>query len=240
MTNNFQTLSELQKTLKNDEQRNLLISHPVLKHFKEVMLSKDEVSMIIGQWYYPLQNFPYFLSSSISHLQNLSIQTFLSDILHEELGCGNPENSHLDLYISTCTEIGLEKEKIVNSPAFEATKKLIDGYKASAKKQNSALGFIYATEVADLAMVSSIGATLAFISNKSIKDLPWVDIHIQQEPNHVNNVDNAIDLEFSSEDFNEILFHAKKMWTLWIEFFDEIGENLSSFSNKNEVLAVEG
>lgn len=220
-------LSDVQKILKSDKQRKRLISHDTLKLFKENKLNEKQVSIIVGQWYHPLQNFPYFLSSCISHMKEGSIQTFISDILYEELGCGNPKNSHIDLYISTCTDSGLNKEVVVNSAPFSATKNLINGYKNSVKNQNSALGFLYATEVADLAMVSSIGWALGNLTNKSPQNLPWVDIHIQQEPNHVNNVDNSLELEFEEEDVQEILESAQKMWKLWIYFFDEIGEEIA-------------
>lgn len=226
MSITIKSIQEIQKILKSDSQRQSLVSHPVLKKMKEKHLTKNQVSTIVGQYYYPIENFCFFLSASISHMKNTSIQTFISDILHEELGCGNPEESHLDLYISTCIDSGIDKEVIVDSPIFKSTKNLVEGYKKSVKKQNSALGFLYATEVADLVMVSSIGTAIANLCNKTIKDLPWVDIHVQQEPNHVNKVDSSLNLEFSEEEFEEILFSARSMWNLWIEFFNELEQKM--------------
>ena len=219
-------LNDLQNILKSDANRNKLISHPVLKAFKEKSLNKDQVSTIVGQWYHPLQNFPFFLSACISHIEITPIQTFISDILHEELGCGDPSESHLDLYISTCEDAGMERDKIVNSTALSATHKLIEGYKKSSKSQNTALGFIYATEVADLAMVSSIGTAIANLCGKSTKDLPWVDIHVQQEPNHVNKAESSLNVNFDEEDLSIIQSSARSMWNLWIDFFDQIGMEL--------------
>ncbi|MBA0882483.1 iron-containing redox enzyme family protein [Flavobacterium undicola] len=216
------TLSEIQKELKADPKRLELVSHQFLKKMKGGQLTRDEVSMVVGQWYYPLENFPFFLSKSISNIKNTSIQSFISDILHEELGCGNPNDSHLELYISTCVDVGLDEKQIANSPAFDATNELIKGYKAAAEGFNSSLGFLYATEVADLVMVSSIGLAISKISGKQMEDLPWVDIHVKQEPNHVKNVDNVLDIKFEKERVDEILRTAREMWNLWINFFTEI------------------
>jgi pyrroloquinoline quinone (PQQ) biosynthesis protein C len=220
-------LNDVQKSLKSDKERLNLVSHPALVRFKESKLSTEQVALILSQWYYPLENFPFFLSASIAHIRIAAIQTFISDILHEELGCGDPTRSHLDLYISTCADAGISKEKVVDRPAFQATKKLVDGYKRSVKKRNTALGFIYATEVCDLAMVSSIGTALAKVTGKTIKELPWVDIHLRQEPNHVNKVEESLNVELTEEDFQEIITSAREMWALWINFFTEINSKLN-------------
>ncbi|MEO5976057.1 MAG: iron-containing redox enzyme family protein [Chryseolinea sp.] len=220
-------LSYVQQSLKSEKERLNLISHPALARFKESKFTKEQVALILGQWYYPLENFPFFLSASIAHIRIAPIQTFISDILHEELGCGNPSQSHLDLYVATCSDAGITSDMIVNRPPFKATRELIDGYKRSVKKRNSALGFIYATEVCDLAMVSSIGTALGKVTGKTVKELPWVDIHLKQEPNHVNKVDQALNVELSQDDLDEILSSAREMWRLWINFFTEIDKNLN-------------
>ncbi|RKR04561.1 pyrroloquinoline quinone (PQQ) biosynthesis protein C [Flavobacterium sp. 90] len=221
------SLNEIQKQLKSEVKRQELISHPFLKKMKDGLLNKEDTSLVLGQWYYPLENFPFFLSSCISHTRNIPIQTFISDILHEELGCGDPKNSHLDLYISTCKDSGFDEEIVTKSKALDSTNRLISGYKKSAKKMSSGLGYLYATEVADLAMVSSIGNAIGNICEKSILDLPWVDIHVQQEPNHVNNVDNALEISFDEKTYNELLMSSKEMWSLWIDFFSEIELEIS-------------
>ncbi len=222
-----ENLKDVQAVLKSDVDRVKLISHPAFKRFKDEALSKEQVTTILGQWYFPLHNFPYFLSASIAHIHVGAIQTFISDILHEELGCGDPSQSHLDLYFSTIADAGIDVEKVAGAQAFASTKALVEGYKQAAKNQNQALGFLYATEVADLAMVSSIGAALANYCNRKVKDLPWVNIHIQQEPNHVNKVDDSLNVKLSQDDFYEIWSSAKTMWQLWVDFFDEIERNLN-------------
>lgn len=223
----MENLKNVQSELKKDSGRAKLVNHDVLKYLKEGELTKEQVAVLIGQWYYPLANFPFFLSSCIAHIKETSIQTFLSDILHEELGCGDPAQSHLKLYETTMADAGFSMNQIVDVGAFPTTVDLINGYKTAAKKQNDAIGFVYATEVADLAMVSSIGYSVAKISGKTLKELPWADIHIKQEPNHVNNVNNSTDMPLSKEDSTEILESAQNAWRLWALFFEEIGAKIN-------------
>jgi pyrroloquinoline quinone (PQQ) biosynthesis protein C len=219
-------ISEIQELLKKDPKRLELINHPVLKMFKSKQLTKKQVENILGQWYHPLDNFPFFLSSCISHIRIMEIQTFISDILYEELGCGLPEDSHLRLYEETMTNQGYDPKAVTQSKPFAATEALINGYKQASKKQNTALGFLYATEVADLAMVSSIGAAVGNNTNRKIAELPWVDVHIRQEPNHVNKVNSSLTVELTELDETEIIASAKQMWKLWIGFFEEISEKI--------------
>ncbi|HET8963077.1 MAG TPA: iron-containing redox enzyme family protein [Chitinophagales bacterium] len=219
-------ISEIQELLKKDPKRLELINHPVLKMFKSKQLTKKQVEGILGQWYHPLDNFPFFLSSCIAHIRITEIQTFISDILYEELGCGLPEDSHLRLYESTMADQGYDSKAVSKAKPFAATEELIEGYKRSSKKQNSALGFLYATEVADLAMVSSIGVAVGNNTNKKVAELPWVDIHVKQEPNHVNKVNSSLTVELTDEDQAEIITAAKQMWKLWIAFFEKIAEEI--------------
>ena len=223
----MENLKNIQAELKKDENRSELISHPVLKYLKDEKLTHEEVAIVIGQWYYPLANFTFFLASCVAHIKIPAVQTFLCDILNEELGCGDPDQSHLKLFESTMVNAGFSKNEAIDAGAFKASIALVDGYKKAAKTQNTALGFVYATEVADLAMVSAIGYSVANLTGKTLRELPWADIHIQQEPNHVNNVDNSLDVPLGEADSAEILRSARLAWKLWVEFFSEIGTHLS-------------
>jgi len=55
-----------------------------------------------------------------------------------------------------------------------------------------------------------------------VKDLPWVDIHIEQEPNHVEQASGAVETGFSEGDVDAIEESAEEIWSLWIAFFDRL------------------
>ena len=125
-------------------------------------------------------------------------------------------------------DAGFVSSEFMNTKAYTATIALVEGYKYAAKDQNRAIGFVYATEVADLAMVSAIGYSVAKFSGKTLKELPWADIHIKQEPNHVNNVNNSIDMPLGEAEVAEILRSAQLCWKLWVGFFEEIGLRINA------------
>jgi hypothetical protein len=64
-----------------------------------------------------------------------------------------------------------------------------------------------------------------------MKNLPWVDIHVLQEPNHVDKASNALEPELSSDDYQRVVKNAEEMWRLWIAFFSELSLVLDNKKN---------
>jgi pyrroloquinoline quinone (PQQ) biosynthesis protein C len=209
------------KKFYDSSSRKQLLTHPFLLKMRKG-LSEDQVSIVLGQWYYPLNYFPTFLASLISVAPKLELQTYASTILWQELGCGNVEQSHDLLFIKTMTNVGYALPKLIKAPSLKSTENLMNAYKAVSKKSYLyGMGLLYATEAADLAMVSAIGTAVRNLDKSN--ELPWFDIHVKQEPDHTECVDNIINhsLENSKE---EIMGHADYMWALWAEFFNGIQE----------------
>ena len=188
-------------------------------------LSREQVAVILGQWYHPLHYFPVFLSRLIAVTPRIEVQTQVSRILWQELGAGDSKNAHELIYISTLTDAGFRRDKVAEAAAFESTKRLVEGYRQASEDYLSGLGFLYATEVADLAMVSSIGELVRRAT--VTRDLPWVDIHIEQEPDHVESSSQALRPSFSVAEQTRIVESGERMWSLWIGFFRGIKEAIS-------------
>lgn len=213
--------------LKQQPLRSQLISHPFLKKMRSNKLLSQQVIVILAQWYHPLHHFPVFLSQLISILPTLSMQTYISKILWQELGEGNPRRAHEDIYISSMVNLGFERDSFINILPLSATENLINGYKQSIQEGYlAALGFVFGTEVADLAMVSAIGYSIRALKN--VKHIEWVDIHVQQEPDHVQSVDCTLEEQlFTLSDKQQIVNNAAEMWQLWINFFNSLEKEIS-------------
>src|ERR1044072_2769945 len=84
-------------------------------------LSIEQVDIILGQWFHPLHYFPTFLSRLISVSPQLETQTYVSRILWEELGEGDPRRSHERVYIETISDGGFAQEQVAASPPLNAT-----------------------------------------------------------------------------------------------------------------------
>jgi hypothetical protein len=214
------------ESLKNNSLRKNLIHHPFFDEIRTGLLTRRDVAVFLGQWWHPLHYFPDFLSRSIAVVPKLETRTAISAILFQELGEGDPARAHERIYIETMVAAGFTQKEVAEAPPFESTRRLVQGYERASTKETSALGFVYGTEVADLAMVSGIGAAVRQVSG--LKELPWVDIHVLQEPNHVDKAGDALQPELSSNDFDLVVADAEEMWRLWIGFFSELRHVLES------------
>jgi Iron-containing redox enzyme len=203
-----------------NERKNELVTF--LKELKNEcgMLSKEQIVIILGQWFHPLHYFPTFLSRLISVSAEIETQTFISRILWEELGEGDPRRAHEKVYIETISDSGFAKEQVAGAPPFNATRRLLEGYEQASMNYLSGLGFLYGTEVVDLPMVATIGELMRRCTGK--KNLPWVNIHVSQEPGHVDSANETLKPAFTEEQQREIVKQAEQMWTLWIDFFRNI------------------
>ena len=207
-------------SLSASERRNELVSF--LNDLKNECgtLSTEQVVVILGQWFHPLHYFPTFLSRLISVSPGIETQTYVSRILWEELGEGDPAHAHEKVYIETISDGGFAKEKVAGAPPLNATRRLVDGYEQASTDSLSGLGFLYGTEVVDLPMVATIGELMRRCTGK--EDLPWVNIHVSQEPGHVASANKTLEPAFTAEEQREIIKQAEQMWTLWIDFFKDI------------------
>lgn len=210
--------------LEENPLRKELIHHSFFKEVKSLPLTREQVGVFLGQWWHPLHYFPNFLSRTIDQVPALEMKTAICKILNEELGEGNPALAHERVYVTTMEEAGFDRATVAEAPPFEETRRLVQRYQEASAERLSALGFVYGTEVADLAMVAGIGNAVRRVSG--LKDLAWVDIHIQQEPGHVEQANEALEVGFSAADFDRIVASAEEMWRLWIAFFDRLRQEM--------------
>jgi pyrroloquinoline quinone (PQQ) biosynthesis protein C len=220
-------------SLKNNALRKNLIHHRFFDEIRTGLLVRSDVAVFLGQWWHPLHYFPDFLSRSIAVVPRLETRTAICAILFQELGEGDPASAHERMYLETMAAAGFSQKEVAEAPPFESTRNLVQGYERASTEETSALGFVYGTEVADLAMVSGIGAAVRQVSG--LKNLPWVDVHVLQEPHHVDKAGDALQLELSSDDFERLVTSAEEMWRLWIGFFSELSHVLET---KNAVQRV--
>jgi pyrroloquinoline quinone (PQQ) biosynthesis protein C len=231
--------SGIRQKLEDNPLRKELIHHPFFKEVKTAAgLDREKVGAFLGQWWHPLHYFPHFLARTIDLLPMLGMKTAISKILYQELGEGDPGRAHERLYVSTMQAAGFDEPTVARAAPLPETARLVDGYRDSTKDRLSALGFAYGTEVADLAMVSGIGNAVRRVCG--LQDLPWVDIHVLQEPDHVAQVNEAIEPGFTSDDEQAIVAAAEEMWRLWIAFFDRLRQVMFGAEVPAEAVAAGG
>jgi len=215
-------------TLPANKVRDELVT--VLKELKDDCgtLPKELAVVILGQWFHPLHYFPVFLSRLISVTPNVEAQTCISRILWEELGEGDPQRAHEKIYVQTMVTGGFEKTQFTEAPPLAATRRLVHGYERASTEYLPGLGFLYGTEVVDLQMVATIGALMK--RSTGLRTLPWVDIHVAQEPGHVESstqtLEQSGDRSLDLAEQHRVVTHAEEMWTLWKDFFQSIRQEI--------------
>jgi pyrroloquinoline quinone (PQQ) biosynthesis protein C len=212
--------SSLKSVLKGQESRLRLIRHPFFTGPCRAPLAREVVALLLGQWWHPLHYFPVFLARVISVTPSLQAKTAVSKILFQELGCGNVEYAHEEIFIKTMFSAGFTEHEIAKAPPLHTTTELILQYEKSSSNELSALGAVYGTEVCDLAMVSAIGNAVR--NTTGVTSLPWVEIHMEQEPEHVAKAEDSLHTPYTIEQQKEIIQGADLLWRHWIALFDEV------------------
>ncbi len=194
--------------------------HPFFEAVDTAELSKDQAEILIGQWWHPLHYFPTFLARCVAALPDIASKSAITRILNQEAGGGVVSQAHEIIYADSMDKCGFERNRVTGTEPYPETAALVDGYRTASEGRESALGFIFATETTDLLMVSSIGKAIK--RTTGIADNEWVSIHVEQEPDHVEEANHALLAGFSAEEENLVLQAANEMWQLWTAFFDRL------------------
>jgi pyrroloquinoline quinone (PQQ) biosynthesis protein C len=210
----------LQEPLKSHPLRRGLVKHPFFGKVATADLSRAQVAIFLGQWWHPLHYFPEFLARLITVAPDVKVKTAISKILYQELGEGDASRAHEVAYLETMKPLGFPEAELSCAAPLPTTERLVATYAESSASLLPGLGALYGTEVADLAMVSGIGTAVRRLTGA--KRLPWVDIHVEQEPEHVVRASDTIGPGFSEAEEAAVLTGAETIWSRWIAFFDEL------------------
>lgn len=216
MTTQFHRAALIER-LEASQAREEFVSAPFFDALTTGHLTRDQVSIFLGQWWHPLHYFPTFLARCVSVLPDIESKSAVTRILNQETGNGRAARAHEIIYIDSMELAGFDKVVVTGSEPFEESADLVASYEKASAERCSALGFIYATEVTDLLMVSSIGTAVE--RSTGMTENKWVAIHIAQEPDHVAGAGKTMLEGFSGEEENRIAEAADEMWQLWNRFF---------------------
>ncbi|GAA1510327.1 hypothetical protein GCM10009677_49120 [Sphaerisporangium rubeum] len=194
--------------------------HPFFAAVNNADLTKEQAAILIEQWWHPLHYFPTFLARCVATLPDIASKSAITRILNQEAGGGIVSQAHEVIYVDSMEKCGFDRDRVTGTEPYAETAALVEGYKNASDSRESALGFIFATETTDLLMVSSIGKAIE--RTTGITDNEWVNIHVQQEPDHVEEANNTLLDNFTAEQEDAVLSAANEMWRLWTAFFDRL------------------
>jgi pyrroloquinoline quinone (PQQ) biosynthesis protein C len=194
--------------------------HPFFASVDATELTKEQVAILIEQWWHPLHYFPTFLARCVAVLPDIAAKSAIARILNQEAGGGDRSMAHEVIYVDSMAKCGFAADRVTGATPYPETAALVEGYRTSSETAEAALGSIFATETTDLLMVSSIGKAIE--QTTGITDNQWVAIHIEQEPDHVEEANHALLADFTAEQEDAVIVAADEMWRLWTAFFDRL------------------
>ncbi|MFE3328109.1 iron-containing redox enzyme family protein [Streptomyces sp. NPDC059176] len=206
--------------LAGNEVHRSFADHEFFKQVHGRALSHEHVGIFLGQWWHPLHYFPTFLARCISALPDIESKSAITRILSQEVGVRSAKAAHEVIYADSMEKAGYDRRTVTGSAPFAETAALLARYEKCSTDRCSALGGIYATEVTDLLMVSAIGEAVKRESGRERN--AWVDIHVTQEPDHVDQATNALFSGLTPEEERQVLDSAEEMWRHWTAFFDRL------------------
>jgi pyrroloquinoline quinone (PQQ) biosynthesis protein C len=194
--------------------------HPFFAAVDSADLTKEQAAILLEQWWHPLHYFPTFLARCVAVLPDIAAKSAIARILNQEAGGGEVAMAHEVIYVESMDKCGFERDRITGAAPYPETAALVEGYRTSSQTPEASLGFIFATETTDLLMVSSIGKAIE--RTTGVTDNEWVSIHIEQEPDHVEEANHALLADFTAEQEDAVIAAADEMWRLWTGFFDRL------------------
>lgn len=194
--------------------------HPFFAAVDSVELTKEQTAILIEQWWHPLHYFPTFLARCVAVLPDIASKSAITRILNQEAGGGVVSRAHEVIYADSMDKCGFDRGRVTGTDPYPETAELVEGYRKASEGRESALGYIFATETTDLLMVSSIGKAIE--RTTGVTDNEWVNIHVAQEPDHVEEANHALLADFSTAERDAVLDAANELWRLWTAFFDRL------------------
>lgn len=194
-------------------------------------LTEEQVGVFLGQWWHPLHYFPTFLARCVATLPDIQSKSAITRILNQETGGGKADRAHEVIYAESMARAGFDRSVVTGFAPFRETEALVAGYKKASTERFAALGFIFATEVIDLLMVSSIGSAVERVTGTRRNE--WVSIHVEQEPDHVEEANHTMLQGFSPMEEAAVVKNAENMWELWTGFFDRLSRETGVGTSAN-------
>jgi pyrroloquinoline quinone (PQQ) biosynthesis protein C len=218
------TTMTLSDRLAGNEVHRRFAEHAYFKEVYSRTFRHDQVETFLAQWWHPIHYFTTFLARCIAVLPDIESKSAITRILSQEAGVRSAKSAHEVIYVNSMVKAGYDGDVITGTAPYPETSALVAGYGQCSASRLTAIGAIFATEVTDLLMVSAVGAAVKKESGTDRN--AWVDIHVQQEPDHVEEANNALITGFSREDEETVVAAAEDMWRRWIGFFDRLSDEM--------------
>ncbi len=102
-----------------------LLKHPFYRAWNEGTLPVESLREYAKQYYHFEAAYPRFLSGVHARCEDSAVRQLLLDNLWDE---EHGDDNHVELWLSFCDALGLDRDEVVESEPVEATRDLVDSF----------------------------------------------------------------------------------------------------------------
>ena len=175
------------KTFREVAETHPLWNHDFLHHCRAGELTLQEVRVLAVQMYKFSKEFNRILASVMARCPDTSAQAVILDNLFDEMGEGDPDRAHPELFRHFTRALGIDDETLESIPATPETQALIDTYLALADRYGyvAGLGAIcFASEGIVNSLYTQIQNGIVGAARFSKEALVFFDVHIHLDDDH--------------------------------------------------------
>ncbi|HTL88208.1 MAG TPA: iron-containing redox enzyme family protein [Leptolyngbya sp.] len=234
------------QSLLHQTQIHPLWNHPFLQHCKAKELTLSEVKILAVQMYKFSKEFNRILAGILAHCPDESAQRVILENLFDEMGQGDANLAHPELFRRFTRALGMDDETLANTATAPETQAMIATYLALPHQYGyvAALGAVcFASEGIVNALYRQLYAGIAGAATFSQDDLLFFDVHISVDDSHAANlaalIETRIQDDRAATEVNRAVLEAMDARS---NFFDGIQRQISvsseDMAQKRRVLAI--
>jgi len=164
--------------------RQHLLQHPFYQAWSRGELSMDALRDYAAQYYHHVAAFPTYLSAVHAQTEDAVVRRqVLANLMDEEAG----EPNHPELWLRFAESLGLEREAVKRTAQWDATRRLIGGFRACCGEHGTGVGLaaLYAYE-SQIPAVSEkkIAGLKEFYGFMDPEGYRYFTVHIEADREH--------------------------------------------------------
>ena len=164
-----------------------LLKHPFYVLWLEGKLPKEALQKYAAQYFQLVDHLPRFISTLHSQCPDEQTrQLLVRNLMEEELGHGNGNVAHTQLWLDFAEELGIPQEDVINAPLLPETTKAIESISAACRcslVEGAAALYAYESQVPRIAE-EKIRWLEEFYGIHSNKALRFFKVHAELDKKH--------------------------------------------------------
>ncbi|QZZ19261.1 iron-containing redox enzyme family protein [Leptothermofonsia sichuanensis E412] len=219
-----------------------LWNHPFLVRCRTEQLTFTEVQILAVQMYKFSKEFNRILGGILSCCPDESAQLVILDNLFDEMGRGNPDYAHAELFRRFTRSLGIQDEMLAAIPPSPETEALVETYLKLPHQYGylAALGAVcFASEGIVSTLYSQLYRGIVCATPLSQDALAFFEVHIDVDDGHAANLAAILEHRIATnEEAIEVNRAILEAMDARVQFFDGIQRQVMEAQSSMEPLLL--